>query len=444
MKDFMLLFIGEDYAAIGLSPEEMQARMGKWFAWNTQMREQGVIKHGDALMPGGKTITGENRTVTDGPAAESKELITWPQSMPDNPEAWLTTAAKNRIIDVFRSIHADKARSTVISNPLYENSLDELFLDDEIEDSQLRMIFTACHPTLEPKTQIAFALKTISGFSTKEIAAALLFKEETIKKRLSRARQLIKKENIKFEIPSGLALAKRLDRVMEVIYVLFNEGFHSNKKNIVVRKELCGEALRLLKLILSSTKFQTPKVYALFALLCFHSARLDSKVSEDGALIPLDKQDRTKWYFPLIALGNDAMTKAIIDQNEFSSYHYEAAIAAEHLRAPEFELTNWKAIAAWYESLVNIQDSEINKMNLAVSFMHCGKLLKAYKILDSLDPKLLNENICLYYASMAEYYHRSSDKSKALENIDHAIELATNAYEKAHFMAKRDIYSGHE
>ena len=210
-----------------------------------------------------------------------KATHTWKDSIPENPEAWLTQAAKNRTIDLFRKIKADKSRIQNLDSGPSAIALNELFLDNEIEDSQLRMIFACCHPELQSKDQIAFALKTISGFSQKEIAASLLTKEESIKKRLQRARKTIIEKDIKFEIPSGKELSERIDNVLQVIYLIFNEGFHSNGKNIIIRKDLCGEALRLCKMILAKETLRDGSVYSLFALLCFNSSRLETKVVND-------------------------------------------------------------------------------------------------------------------------------------------------------------------
>lgn len=150
-----------------------------------------------------------------------KAMGTWRNGMPDNPEAWLTQAAKNRMIDLFRKLKSEKERAAYMESGTSTISVNELFLDDEIADSQLRMIFTACHPQLDPRDQIAFALKTIAGFSQKEIASALLLKEEAIKKRLSRARKAIGIKSISFEIPQGEQLNQRMIRVLEVLYLLF-------------------------------------------------------------------------------------------------------------------------------------------------------------------------------------------------------------------------------
>ena len=216
-----------------------------------------------------------------------RAMVTWRNQLPENPEAWLTKAAKNRTIDLFRKLSAEKKRIPKIENGPATIALNELFLDNEIADSQLRMIFTACHPSLNPSEQIAFALKTVSGFSAKEIASALLIKEETIKKRLSRARKTIATQQIAFQIPQGNDLPERLSRVLEILYLIFNEGFHSNKKEILIRKDLCGEAIRLTKMLLTNPYTRQPATYALFALMCFHSARLDSKVNEKNEIIDL-------------------------------------------------------------------------------------------------------------------------------------------------------------
>ena len=194
-----------------------------------------------------------------------KASINWQVKQPENPEAWLTQAAKNRVLDLFRKLKTEHKYFPEFKNGIEAITINELFLDSEIEDAQLRMIFTACHPNLDPRDRITFALKTISGFSTKEIASALLTKEETIKKRLLRARKIIKKTKLEFKIPQGGELPNRIESVLEVLYLIFNEGFHSNKKEILVRKELCGEAMRLCKSLLKNKHSNISASYALFA-----------------------------------------------------------------------------------------------------------------------------------------------------------------------------------
>ena len=165
-----------------------------------------------------------------------KASITWRNQIPDNPKAWLTQAAKNRVLDIFRKLKTEKRHFPNFNLEKNTLAIDDFFLDTEIEDAQLRMIFTACHPSLDSRDQISFALKTVSGFSIKEIASALLTKDDTIKKRLTRARKTISKSQLKFQIPQGNELPIRLNRVMEVLYLIFNEGFHSNKKEKINSK----------------------------------------------------------------------------------------------------------------------------------------------------------------------------------------------------------------
>lgn len=365
-----------------------------------------------------------------------KAMLSWRNQVPDNPEAWLMQAAKNRTIDLFRKLSAEQKRVPKIENGPSSIKIHDLFLDTEIEDSQLRMIFTACHPSLNPKDQISFALKTISGFSSQEIASSLLLKEETIKKRLTRARKSITQQELAFEIPSGKELPNRLARVQEVLYLIFNEGFHSNRKNILIRKELCGEAIRLCKMLLKNNFTRQPSTYALFALMCFHSARLDSKVDENNEIIDLRNQDRSKWHFPLVKLGNVTMNKAV-DTEAFTSYHYEAAIAAEHLMARNFESTNWDKILQWCQQLYALQPAPITLLNMAVVEMQRENLDAVKELLDSIDPVTLEQRAYLYFGSYAEYFLKKKAYKKALAEIEKALETVRNDAERNYLLKKK-------
>lgn len=365
-----------------------------------------------------------------------KASISWRYQPPENPQAWLTQAAKNRVLDIFRKLKAEKKHFP--NSSLEKNSIpiDELFLDNEIDDAQLRMIFTACHPKLEPRDRISFALKTISGFSTKEISSALLMKEETIKKRLTRARKTIQLSQLKFQIPQGNELPERLESVMEVLYLIFNEGFHSNKKEILIRKELCGEAMRLCQMLLKNEYTRSNASYALFALMCFHSARLDTKTSIENEILDLKNQDRSQWHTPLIELGNIMMNKAV-EQDAFSCYHYEAAIAAEHLQASTFENTNWNKILHWYQNLHELQPMPSHLLTMSVVCMQI-KDYKAAKIhLSQLQPNDFAQRAYLYYATQADYYSATNHYKKAIYYIDIALDSVTNTLEKEYLQKKR-------
>lgn len=365
----------------------------------------------------------------------AKASISWRNGLPDNPEAWLTQAAKNRTIDLFRQLKSEKERRAYFKNGASSIAISEMFLENEIADSQLRMIFMACHPSLDSRDQIAFALKSIAGFSQKEIAAALLLKDETIKKRLSRARATIREKELVFEIPQGTELARRRVRVLEVLYLIFNEGFHSSKKEIIVRKELCGEAIRLCKILIDHPLICNEECQALFALMCFHSARLDSKINNNDEIIDLRLQDRSKWYFPLIVAGNTMMMKATMG-GHYSAYHYEAAIACEHLKAKKFEETDWRKIASWYKKLQEIAPSPFNLLNMAVVNLQDDKVELAKEILDQVNPKDLAQREYLYYGCLAQYYKAIQKYDQALSFYSDALAIVKNNSEKRYMEKK--------
>lgn len=369
-----------------------------------------------------------------------KASISWRQQQPENPEAWLTKAAKNRVLDIFRKLKVHQKHLLNINQGTDAIAINELFLDSEIEDAQLRMIFTACHPKLDSKDRICFALKTVSGFSIKEISSALLTKEDTIKKRLLRARKTIKKSKLKFEIPQGKELPERLESVMEVLYLIFNEGFHSNKKDKLIREELCSEAIRLTKILLKNTNTRTPEAYALCALMCFHASRLNTKTNTENELLDLKNQDRSKWYFPLIQLGNTMMHKAV-EASKFSCYHYEAAIAAEHLKAIRFEDTDWDKILYWYQCLNTLKPMHTNLLTIAVVCIQKEDYTMAKQYLKQLKPDDFEQRVYLFYGAYADYYANIGNKKKALIYIDLALESVTNNLEKQYIRKKKAALS---
>ncbi|WP_142785388.1 RNA polymerase sigma factor [Changchengzhania lutea] len=365
-----------------------------------------------------------------------KASISWRQQQPDHPEAWLTQAAKNRVLDIFRKLKTEQKHLPNINQGTDAIAINELFLDTEIEDAQLRMIFTACHPRLDPRDRISFALKTVSGFSIKEISSALLTKEGTIKKRLARARKTIQRSKLKFQIPQGKALPERLESVMEVLYLIFNEGFHSNKKEKLIRKELCGEAIRLTQMLLKNTHTRTSEVYALCALMCFHAARLETKTNAENELLDLRHQDRSQWYVPLIKLGNTMMHKAV-ECNNFSCYHYEAAIAAEHLRANCFEDTDWDKIHYWYQCLNRLQPMPIHVLTMAVVCMQMQDFAMAKTYLNAINADDFEQRAYLFYGTKADYYFNKNNLDKALYYIDLALNTVVNLLEKEYLLKKR-------
>lgn len=359
-----------------------------------------------------------------------KAMSSWKmKGIPDRPEAWLMTAAKNRAIDLIRKVNSDRNRHILLSNGASSIAIDDLFLDTEIEDSVLRMIFTACHPMLKPKDQIAFALKTISGFSTSEIATSLLSKAESIKKSLQRAKKSIVDNKVKFEIPEGKELKKRLSRVHEVIYLIFNEGYHSTNKTVLIRDELCKEAIRLAKILTNHAYSHSSDTLALMALMCFHSARIPARLDSNHEIIPLAEQDRSKWLQAFVHKGNKYMTEAV-ETDQYSSYHFEAAIASEHLRADTLENTDWNQILIWYEQLYRLHPTPMIVLNKAIVLLQLEQYDSAKSILDSIDPKSLAKREYLYHSTYAEYYKLLGDIDAAIDNLLTAMNSLSNEQEK--------------
>ena len=370
-----------------------------------------------------------------------RATLQWRNELPENPEAWLTQAAKNRVIDLLRKVKAEKNRFEKVTTGAASIHLNELFLDHEVEDSQLRMIFVACHPDLSPQEQVAFALKTISGFSMNEIAAALLTKPETIKKRLVRARKTIQQKKIQFAFPGPGEVESRLVWVQMVIYLIFNEGFHSTKPDQLISKDLCGEALRLCKLLLNKSQFRSGSLYALFALLCFHSARLESKINAAGEIVDLEHQDRSLWYFPLVELGNDAMNKAM-EYPGLTAYHYEASIAAEHLKSKDFLYTNWNLIAEYYDQLYVLQPNASTRLGQAIVTIQLGQWEQAGEILESINLQELGQRAYLWYGTYADLYTRTGNLDQAVQSLEAAIQCTSNTLEKAHLSKKKEKLEG--
>jgi RNA polymerase sigma factor (sigma-70 family) len=289
---------------------------------------------------------------------------------PPNPSGWLMLTARNKAIDVIRRNrhHVEFAEdiSYLLKTEYAAASIvNEMFLDDEIADSQLRMIFTCCHPLLPPEMQVPLTLRTLSGFGIQEIANALLTNKEAINKRLYRARQYIRERDIKFEIPAGRDLQARLDMVHTVLYLLFNEGYNSGKADELIRQDLCAEAMRLCLLLAEHPAGNRPKTYALLSLMCFHASRFESRMNTRDEIVLLQDQDRSTWDSELIHRGMLYLDRAS-EGDEVSEYHIEAAISAQYCMAPRFEDTDWRVIAGLYDALLTLKKNPVVKLNRAV------------------------------------------------------------------------------
>ena len=343
-------------------------------------------------------------------------------AVPDNPRAWLYRAAKNRALDHLRRRRTWQDRiAPGIAQALEHESaaqqqLDVLFLAAEIEDSQLRMLFACCHPALAPEGQIALILKTLCGLSLAEIAAAFLSTRDNIEKRLYRTREKIRQEGIALEVPLGADLPPRLDGVLQAVYLLFSEGYHSASSDEVIRHALCDEALRLADLLARHPVVGLPKTQALFSLLCFQASRFEARLDQGGQIILLEDQDRRRWDQALIARGFAQFTRSA-SGGEVSDYHLEAAIASYHAQADSLESTNWQAIFYLYQLLWQCRPSAIVAFNRAIALGYANGAAAGVEALLAITS--LGDNH-FYHAALGDFYRKTGD----VENSQGAYRMA--------------------
>ena len=371
-----------------------------------------------------------------------KALQVWRYGqLPDNPSAWLMRVARNRTIDLIRRQQKLANLSEELAHRLQsstENAVDQFFLDTEIADSQLRMIFTCCHPALNPEDQVALTLKTVSGFGVQEIARALLSTETAIQKRLYRAREFIKSESIRFEIPVGHELSGRLDVVYTVLYLLFNEGYNSLKADELIRHDLCAEAMRLCKLLTEHRQAAGPSAFALLSLMCFQASRFESRIGEDNTIILLQKQDRNKWDHELIRMGYYYLNLSSTG-DQLSVYHIESAIAAEHCLAPNFESTNWSALLQLYDYLLQRKPSPVVRLNRSIVVAQLEGVHAAIDlILDIPGIRLLLEQHYIYPAVLGDLYARAGNCNEGRRLLQMAWHLTSSLAEKRLLQDKLD------
>ncbi|MBL7815808.1 MAG: sigma-70 family RNA polymerase sigma factor [Saprospiraceae bacterium] len=362
---------------------------------------------------------------------------TWKlKGIPDNPQAWLYQVAKNRMLTYlkrtqnFQNKIAFNLAYSIEQEQLIQNEINDFFLDNEIEDAQLRMMFACCHPSVPPDLQLILILKTLCGLSIKEIAAALLSQEDTIAKRLYRAKEKIKQEGIVLEVPIGNELAERLDAVLKAIYLLFNEAYKSTSTETIIRQELSDEALRLGALLagrpLSIDGYNMPKINALMALMCFHAARFDSRLDETGNIILLENQDRSHWNAYLTAKAF-AFFKASASGTDISEYHVEAAIASYHAQAQSFDKTNWQAIFYCYNLLFTLKPTPIVAFNRAIARGYTEGAKTGIEAL--LDIVGLDKNH-FYHTALGDFYRMDNQKEKAKIAYDLALKFVHLPAEK--------------
>jgi RNA polymerase sigma-70 factor (ECF subfamily) len=301
-----------------------------------------------------------------------RALRTWPYyGIPDNPSAWIMRVSRNLALDHARreTLFRGKQEEIAASLERVDDDDNPVFSDEEIRDDRLRMIFACCDPRISEDAQVALALRTLCGFSTGEIAHAFLTTEAAVAKRLTRAKQQIRDAGVRFEIPSGEELKRRLMGVLRTLYLLFNEGYKASDGDQLVREELCSEAIRLTSLLTETPCVRCADTHALLSLMLLNAARLPARTDADGNILLLDEQDRLLWNQSLIGRGILHLA-ASSGGDEAGTYHLQAGIAACHCTASDFSSTDWPHILRLYDRLVEIDPSPIAALNRAVALAH--------------------------------------------------------------------------
>ncbi len=351
---------------------------------------------------------------------------TWGQKgLPKNPIAWLYTVSKNKTKDQLKhnTVFNKKIAPQLRYNQEASHEIEIDLSNKNINDSQLQMIFAICTPAVTTESQIGLALNILCGFGAEEIADAFLSNRETIYKRLQRAKEKLKSEKIKIELPTSEEINNRLETVLTTMYLLFNEGYYSASKNVTLRKDLCLEAMRLVFLLTKNEQTNKPQVNALLSLMCFHSSRFEARMNKNGEIVLYEDQDDTLWSKELIDKGIDLLNKASTG-NQVTKYHLEAAIAYWHTNKTDTK-EKWENILQLYNKLLITEYSPVAALNRTYALFKANGIVEAIKEAE----KLQLNNDHLYHSLLAELYQHV-DPGKALMHLENALQLAKTVSDK--------------
>jgi RNA polymerase sigma factor (sigma-70 family) len=359
-------------------------------------------------------------------------LRQWPQDgVPTNPGAWLTSVGKRKAIDRFRRDRrlADKYAQLGRTLELEDTTPPLDFDHESIDDDRLRLIFIACHPILALTSRVALTLRLVGGLTTAEIARAYLAPEPTIAQRIVRAKRAIAKSGVAFEMPNGDERAQRLGSVLEVIYLIFNEGYSATAGEEWLRPELCGEALRLGRVLAAIVPAEA-EVHGLVALMEFNSSRLSARVGPAGAVVVLADQDRRRWDRLLIARGEAALRRAEELSPIRGPYALQAAIAACHARAFRPEETDWIAVVTLYDTLASVMPSPIVELNRAVAVSMASGPAAALPLIEQLVDLGALDHYHLLHAVRGDLLDKLGEHARAAASFERGAELVRNAPER--------------
>jgi RNA polymerase sigma-70 factor (ECF subfamily) len=361
--------------------------------------------------------------------------------VPPNPAGWIVVVARRKAIDRLRR---DKtlARKTAILKTLVElEHDDDTLLDAQpIPDERLKLIFTCCHPALAKEAQVALTLQTLGGLTTAEIASAFLVPLPTIAQRIVRAKRKIRDAGVPYQVPELAHLAERLDAVLSVLYLIFNAGYTAHMGNHLIRHDLCAEALRLTRILLSLLEKEShgttnAEVMGLLALMLLHQSRAAARLNAEGELVPLEEQDRTLWNQSMIAEGSHLLEMALA-QRQAGVYQIQAAIAALHAQAKTPTDTDWAQIVILYDILYRLLPSPIVELNRAVAVALAQGVAQGLMLLDSLEQQGALNDYYLFHAARADLLRRKQSWHAAHAAYSRALALCQNTTEQA-FLRRR-------
>src|SRR5687768_18499255 len=358
-------------------------------------------------------------------------LEQWPrEGVPGNPRAWLVSAGRFKAIDGIRRQARFDALDEEKIESLAAEAPDE---KEELEDDRLRLVFTCCHPALAPDAQVALTLREVCGLATEEIGAAYLTPAPTIAQRIVRAKAKIRDANIPYEVPGREALPQRLESVLRVVYLVFNEGYSASSGESATRADLSGEAIRLARLVVEL--IPEPEARGLLALMLLHESRRETRATPDGELILLDEQDRTRWNRALIAEGA-ALVRTVLATPQVDAYTLQAAIAAVHAEAPSAADTDWGEIVGLYDLLLRLTPSPVIALNRSVAITMRDGPAAGLAELDQLMAQGELEGYQLAHAARADFCRRLGRHPEARFSYERAIKL-TQQGPARRFLEKR-------